>query len=276
MHPISAAEARDAGLFLQRELNPRVDLTDWMALLQPPWPSVAPNHGYLLRSSAGEIVGVYAAVYSQRRGILICNLAAFCVLESYRAHSLRLIRALLTQKDVAFTDFSPSGNVVPMNERLGLRHLDASTRLVVNPPAWSRRARTTTDSTTLERILSGADAEVYRDHREAPACHHFAIIRGDRVGYVVYRRDRRKRMPLFASLLYVGGDRALVEQEWRLVRAHLLRRGLPFTLAERRLLGFARGLGRELAHPRAKMYRGDLPDVATADYLYSELALVRW
>lgn len=276
VHPIDADAAPGAAQFLKRELNPRVDIGDWISLLQPPWADRGPNHGFLLRSTDGEIVGVYAAVYSRRGDVTTCNLAAFSVLESYRAHSLRLIRALLTQKDVAFTDFSPSGNVVAMNERLGMRRIDTSTRLIVNVPAWSRRARIVIDHDTIARTLTGADAQAHRDHRDAPACHHLIIVRGDRVCYLVYRRDRRKRMPLFASPLYLGGDRELLAEHWGLVRGHLLSRGLPFTLAEHRVLGVARGLGKELSHPRAKMFRGDDVDPATLDYLYSELALVRW
>ena len=58
-------------------------------------------------------------------------------------HSLRLLRELLRQKGYVFTDLSPSGNVPAMNERLGFRHLDVSTRLVVNRPSASRRVEVT-------------------------------------------------------------------------------------------------------------------------------------
>ena len=94
----------------------------------------------------------------------------------------------------------------------------------------------------------------------------------------MYRRDRRKRMPVFASPLHVGGSVALLEREWPTVAAHLARRGFAVTLAERRVLGFSPGgLGRELVRPRPKMYlaRGATAEPAV-DYLYSELTLIQW
>lgn len=277
VRPITPDDAPAAAEFLHRELNPRVSVEAWMGLLRPPWADCGPNHGFHLRTPDGSIVGVYAAVYAVRAGVTVCNLAAFCVLEPYRAQGLLLIRALISQKGVAFTDLSPSGNVVAMNERLGFRRLDTGTRLLVNLPGRAGRGtRVTSDPAALAAALTGADAAVYRDHRHARAARHLLVTRGDRHGYLVYRRDRRKRLPLFASALYVGGDRALVAEAWNGVRAHLLRRGIPFTLAERRILGFARGAGRELADPRAKMYRGEGVDPETIDYLYSELALVSW
>ena len=50
-----------------------------------------------------------------------CNLGAWCVLPEHRFHALRLLKALLAQDGYHFTDLSPSGNVVGLNERLGFR-----------------------------------------------------------------------------------------------------------------------------------------------------------
>ncbi|PZF85515.1 hypothetical protein C1I92_05080 [Jiangella anatolica] len=228
------------------------------------------------------MVGVYAAVYSERdiagERVAFCNLAAFCVLEEYRTHSLRLVRALLGQKGYVFTDLSPSGNVIALNERLGFTRLDTATRLVANLPRISGRGtRVTTDPAALERTLTGRDADVYRDHREAPAAQHLLVERDGAHGYLVYRRDRRKRLPLFATPLYAGGDRGVLRQAWPAVGAHLLRQGLPLTLAERRVLGFAPGgPGTELSQPRPKMFRAADVDPESIDHLYSELTLVRW
>lgn len=279
--PITEADATDAAQFLHDELNSDVSVAAWRVLLQPPWGSRGPNHGFLMRAEAG-IVGVYAAVYSEREVegtvVSVCNLAAFCVLEDYRTHSLRLVRAILKQPGYVFTDFSPSGNVVAMNERLGFRRLESATRLVVNLPHLpSRGIRLTQDPEILSAILRGRDADVHRDHRAAAAARHLLVQRGDEYAYLVFRADSRKRLRLFATPLYVGGSRQLLEAAWGDVRAHLmLRHRLAFTLAERRLLQFAHGLGRELGNPRPKMIRGEALPPADVDYLYSELALVSW
>ncbi len=279
--PITASEAGAAAAFLHAELNPDVSAAAWTALLSPPWPDAGPDSGVLLRDG-DRVVGVYAAVRSVRNvdgaPVALCNLAAFCVLEDYRMHSVRMIRALLKQRGVQFTDLSPSGNVVAMNERLGFSRLDTATRLVLNPPAVPHRGvRLSSDPEVLAAVLQGDDARVHRDHRHAAAARHLLVQRGDRYAYLVYRAHSLKRLRLFALPLYAGGDRALLEAEWGAVRAHLLRHDrLPFTLAERRLLGFTRGLGRTMRAPRARMVRGTGVDPADLDYLYSELALIEW
>lgn len=279
--PITAADVTATAQFLHDELNGRVSAAAWRALLQPPWEDTAPNHGFLLRDE-GRIVGVYAAVYADRvtagTPVRVCNLAAFCVLEGYRAHGLRLVRALLKQPGFVFTDFSPSGNVVAMNERLGFRRLDNATRLVVNlPHRPTRGIRLTQDPEILTATLHGPDAAVHLDHRDAAAARHLLVTRGDEYAYLVFRADARKRLRLFATPLYVGGSRRLLEAAWADVRSYLLlRHRLVFTLAERRMLSFAHGLGRDLRTPRPKMVRGDAWPVADVDYLYSELALVSW
>lgn len=279
--PIQAEDIDRVGSFLHEHLNPRVSAHAWSALLRPPWGRTGPNSGFQLLED-GRIVGVYVAVYSEReRGGVrqaVCNLAAFCVLPDHRSHSLRLMRACLSQKGYVFTDLSPSGNVPAVNARLGFTSLDTGGRLVLNAPAVRRRTRVSAAPAVIAATVRDDDARIYADHREAPAARHLVITAGDRYGYLVYRRDRRKRLPLFASPLHVGGDRSLMAEGWPQISSHLLARGLVATLAERRVLGFdARGIGWDLPRPRPKMFRGaDGLDPAHVDYLYSELTLVQW
>jgi hypothetical protein len=279
--PITPENAASVSKFLHEHLNSHVSTAAWMQLILPPWEHVGPNHGFQLVADDGALVGVYVAVYSKRDvdGVTIdvCNLAAFCVLEAFRVHSLRLIRALLKQPGFVFTDLSPSGNVVAMNERLGFHRLDTATRLVVNLPHLRRRGlRLTDDPVALDRVLIGHDALVYRDHRDAAAVEHLLVEREGEYGYLMFRRDCRKGLKLFATPLCVGGSSAVIESSWGAIRSHLLGKGLMFTLAEHRVLGLARGLGTTLANPRSKMFRGDGIPADRVDYLYSELTLVAW
>ena len=136
----------------------------------------------------------------------ICNLGAWSVADEYRASGLRLLRSLLRQPGYTFTDLSPSGNVVPLNTRFGFTPLDTTTALVPNLP-WpvrSRGVRVIDAPEEIDGLLSGRDLKIYRDHTAAPAAHHVVLVDGDRSCYVVFRRDRRKRLPLFASILHVG------------------------------------------------------------------------
>lgn len=279
--PITLEDVGRVSEFFRAHLNERVPASAWRALLDPPWPSEsAPNRGFQLLEG-DTVVGAYAAVYSTRRiateDVRVCNMAAFCVREEHRAHSLRLLRAILAQKGYIFTDLSPSGNVPAMNERLGFRRVEAATRAVVNlPRPRGRGVSVTADPAGISSTLQGVDLEVYRDHHDAPAARHLVVRSGGRHAYLMYRRDRRKGIPVFATPLYVGGDPAVLADAWPSVAAHLLRQGLAVTLAESRILGFVpRGPGRVLANPRPRMFRGDV-DPRRVDYLYSELTLVEW
>lgn len=280
-HPIYSEDSLAVSEFLHENLNIQVSTKAWSRLILPPWKQTGPNHGFQLVTDEGMVVGVYVAVYSQRdmngTTVDVCNLAAFCVLEPFRTHSLKLIRALLGQPGFVFTDLSPSGNVVAMNERLGFNRVDTATRLVVNLPRLPRRGlRLTSSAIALESILTNRDAAVYRDHRRAAAVEHLLIEGFGEYGYLMYRRDRRKGLRMFATPLFVGGSAACIESAWGAIRSHLLGKGLVFTLAEHRILGFSRGLGTELSNPRSKMFRGSGIRSEDVDYLYSELTLVAW
>ena len=123
-------------------LNASVPPAAWARALDVPWSVDRPNAGFML--VAGDaVVGVQLAFYSERivdgRAERFCNLGAWCVLEEHRFHAMRLLKALLAQDGYHFTDLSPSGNVVGVNERLGFRFLDTTTVLMPNLPV--RRAR---------------------------------------------------------------------------------------------------------------------------------------
>ncbi|MET0714120.1 MAG: hypothetical protein ABWY23_04085 [Mycetocola sp.] len=281
VRPISSADADTVSRFLRENLNRRVTLDAWRAILAPPWDGDAPNHGFQLVVDS-EIVGAYVAVYSERDidGVprRFCNLAAFCVRDEHRSHSFRLVRAILAQQGFEFTDFSPSGNVVALNSRLGFATLNTTTRVVPNLPRLPRRGLTVTESAAvLKRTLMGRDARAYLDHRNAPAARHVVATAGGEYCYLVVRRDRRKRLPLFATPLYVGGSVELLRSAWPHLASHLLfRQGALATLAEERILGFSPPLGHTLRSPRAKMVRSTEVSSDAVDYLYSELTLLEW
>jgi len=118
--PITPADAGRVGAFLHAQLNPRVTAEAWASSMRVPWRFEQPNGGFMLLDDDGEIVGAHLAFYSDReiegRRERFCNLGAFCVLEPHRFHSLRLLKAVLAQDGYHFTDLSPSGNVVKINE----------------------------------------------------------------------------------------------------------------------------------------------------------------
>lgn len=281
LQPILRSDFPAVGLFLHENLNARISAPRWTEMMLPSWQIDGPNHGFMLRDGE-QIVGVQLAFYSVREAqagaVRFCNIAAFCVLPDYRVHSLRLLRAVLAQPGYCFTDLSPSGNVQPLNLRLGFRKLDTTTALVPNAASLlaTGKMRVVTDHDAIAGRLAGADLKVFRDHRSAEAAEHLMLVDGNRYCYVIFRRDRRKNLPLFATLLHVS-DPALFRKGRAQVFRHLLaRRGILFTLMELRLVGDRPRLSRLLVGHRPKMFRSAELGPEAIDYLYSELTCVSW
>ncbi|MBA2954227.1 hypothetical protein GON03_07830 [Nocardioides sp. MAH-18] len=227
------------------------------------------------------MVGVHLAFYSQRLvdGVVedFCNLGAWCVLEPHRSHGIRMLRALLAQPGYTFTDLSPSGAVVPLNQRLRFSSLDTETVLVpARPLPWPRRTKVIHDPAVIESRLTGMDKVIFDDHRGATAARHLLLQRGDRECYVIFRHDRRKNVPAFASILHAS-DRELLSQSMTELSRHLLvRHGVLCVLGELRVIGPRPSFSLRLKRPRPKMFRSTRVGADAIDYLYSELTCVAW
>jgi hypothetical protein len=278
---IDDAQMPAVGRFLNKHLNQRVPAEAWVRAVQVPWKVDAPNYGFLLRDER-RVVGAYLAFYSERMidGAReeFCNLGAWCVLPDYRLHSLRLLKALLAQDGYSFTDLSPSGTVVPLNERLKFRFLDTSTAMLPGLP-WPSvpgRVKIVTDPAVIERSLSGRELEIYHDHADAAGARHVLIRRGDASCYVIFRKDRRKNIPVFASILHVSDVETFQATAPILTRHLLVQHGVLVTLAEPRVVGRRPRLSITLKQPRRKMYKSSHLEPDQIDYLYSELVCVGW
>lgn len=279
--PITADDLPRVGEFLSVHLDGSLTPDQWARSLRPTWRTDHPDHGFLLEAD-GLVVGVYAALYSETGGPgrdrPVCNLAAWCVLEEYRGQSLRLVRAMLAQRDRELTDLSPSGTVVPLNERLGFRLLDTSGALALNLPLPARRGtHLVTEPAGIEATLTGADLAAYRDHAGSAAARHVVAVVDGRPCWVVFRAVRRKGLRLFASVLHVS-DRELFRAAAPAVYRHLLlAHRLPFTLLQTRVSGPRPWHSVALRTQRPTMYlsrTGEPPE--SVSYLYSELTQVPW
>jgi hypothetical protein len=279
--PITASDARRVGEFLHAHLNERVAVDHWARALDPPWAVERPNAGFMLLDG-GAIVGVQLAFYSERtidgRRERFCNLGAWCVLPEYRFHSLRLLRSVLGQEGYHFTDLSPNSDVVGVNSRLSFRFLDTTTTLVPNLP-WPTlpgRSVISADPAVLERTLTGRELQLYRDHVATGAARHVLLIRNEEWCYVIFRKDRRKQIPLFVSVLHVSNPELFRSMMWPLCRHMLLHHGAAATLVEHRIIGYRPRFGFSLPSPRRKMFRSTSLDASQIDDLYSELVCVAW
>jgi hypothetical protein len=280
--PISDADVPAVAGFLHAHLNDRVPLPTWVAAMSAPWRAEAPNHGFLLREGH-RIVGAQLAFYAERtiagRTERFCNLAGLCVLPGFRAHSVRLLTAVLAQDGCHFTDLSPTGNVIPLNARLKFRFLDTSAALMPNLP-WPtvpRRTRISADPDLIASMLTGAELELYRDHAQAVAARHLVLIRGSDSCYVMFREVRAGTWPVFGMILHVSNPELFRRATGPLARYFLLRHRLLATLTELRTVRYRPRLSVMLPSPLPpKMYRSATLDPAQIDDLYSELACVPW
>ena len=281
VRPIAHADVPAVAEFLHANLNERVPVDAWARAVDVPWHVERPNAGFMLLDG-DAVVGAHLAFYSERtidgRSERFCNLGAWCVLPDYRFYGLRLLKALLAQDGYHFTDLSPSGNVVGLNTRLGFCFLDTTTCVVPNLPWPSRpwRDTITSDPVLLERRLQGAALQHYRDHAAAGAACHLLLMRGRERCYVVFRKDRRKGLPLFASILHVSNPELFSAMTRPLARHLLLRHGAAATLVERAVVEHRPRLSRTVDSPRRKMYRSSSLEPAQIDYLYSELVCLSW
>ena len=200
-----------AATFLHTHHSSRVGVHDWERAMAPPWSVDQPNHGFLL-DEGDRVVGVHLALYSERRiddrREPFCNLAAWCVLPSTgitafdcSAHSSLKgvsLHGPLAERQRGWAE-SPTALHVA-------RHGN-SARPEPSAPQITRHGsalRLLSEPSEISEQLSGPERELYEDHAGAAAAHHLVLAREADTCYVVFRRDRRKNLPLFASLIYVG------------------------------------------------------------------------
>jgi hypothetical protein len=136
--------------------------------------------------------------------------------------------------------------------------------------------RISSDPQIIEAALAGPELEIYADHQQAAAARHLVLLRGHSCCYVMFRKVRRKGLPLFAAILYVSNPGLFRRSIAPLARHLLLRHGALATLAELRIAGGRPRLSVMLRTPRPKMYRSASLEPGQIDDLYSELACVPW
>jgi hypothetical protein len=279
LEPIMPEAVGEVGDFLHRSMGERVSRDSWIQAMNVPWSADAPNHGYLLRAG-GDVVGAHLAYYSRReiRGQVldICNLGAWSVDPDYRLSGLRLLKALLAQDNYHFTDLSPSGNVVPINERLDFSYLDTTTALTLNTSPVPSRAAVSSEPEAVEAYLSEEDHRIYLDHRDTAAARHAVLLHGSRSCYIMFRHDRRKGLSLFVSILHVSDPDLLHRHFGAFSRFALRQHGAVATLSELRVVRRRPPLSKLIPRPRPKMFRSSVLTAHDVDYLYSELECLEW
>ena len=278
--PIADGDLPDVAQFLGKHFPPDTPADQWAdawrRTVNLPG-SEAPNHGFLLRTG-NQVVGAYPAIYSTRlidgRKERFCNLAVWYVAPEYRRHSIRMMKAVVGQEGWHFTDLTPIEVVQKLNLRLGFKYLDTTTSLIPNVP-WPSlpgQVKISDDPALMEATLTGQVRVFYQDHVDCRWARHLVLIRGDQSCYIQWRKERRKNLPLFASIRYASNPPLLRHAFRPLGRYLLLRHGTLATIAEVRVTGGRVRPSLLLPNPKPRMFKSATLGPDSIDYLYSEIS----
>ncbi|MBM3666341.1 MAG: hypothetical protein FJW90_02470 [Actinobacteria bacterium] len=279
LRPINRGDLGGVAEFMHRQMDSSVPTAEWERLMKTPWGEEGPNSGFML-VEGDAVVGAYLAFYCERpwaAPLRICNLGTWCVAPRHRLHSLRLLRALLDQEGYLFTDLTPDETVIAVNRRLGFSWLPGPAALVPPLPWPAGRAGGSAisfDPEAVEAALSGPDLAAYRDHAGCEAVVQAALTEGDERCHIVLRLERRLGMPV-AILLHVSNPRLYLRLAGAFGRRLLRRHAAVAQLAERAILPQPPRPAKRVRAPRRMLLAPNgIPE--RMDYLYSELARLRW
>ena len=247
----------------------------WALAFRHDWGVAAPNHGFMLRDS-GRIVGGIGAIYAERtirgRPERFCNITSWCVLEPWRAQSMRLALALVSQPGFHYTDLTPTEVVSKTLQFLKFKPMNERHALWPNLPwPFARLAgvRAVADPDKIAALLAPADAKVFRDHRAIPWLRHAAVGRAGAYCHVVWKPNRLRGVP--GAWILAFSDAELLLAHRHALGAHLLARGALYARVESRLLPRLPPLCHELAGYRSKVYRSDTLAPGDISNFYSEI-----
>jgi hypothetical protein len=262
--------------FLSEHLSRERSAEAWAAAFLQDWCPGKPNNGFMIRHE-GRIVGGIGAIYAERivrgRAERFCNITSWCVLDTFRAQSMRLAMAIINQHGFHFTDLTPTEVVSKTLQFLKFKPMNERHTVWPNPP-WPfsrlRGVRVASEPAQIERLLAPDDAKAYRDHRHLPWLNHLAVGKADSWCYVVWKRTRLKGIT-GARVIAASDAQLLLRYRHALGSYLLVHNGLSYTRVESRLLPRVPALCIELSGYRNKVFKSDTLGAADISNLYSEL-----
>ena len=276
VEPIGDEQLLDFCRFLTENLSQERSAEDWAEAFRQDWGVAKPNNGFMIRAD-GRIVGGIGAIYAERliegKPEKFCNITSWCVLDQYRAQSMRLAIALTSQPGFHFTDLTPTEVVSKTLQFLKFKPMNERQALFPNFPLPVRLlpgVRVIADAAEIEQVLSEEDREAYRDHRHLRWLKHLAVGRPGACCHVVYKRTQIKGVP-GAFVLAVSDAQQFLRYRFALGSHLLFRDGLLFTRIESRLLPRVPQPVIELSGYRNKVFRSDTLCEADISNLYTEI-----
>jgi hypothetical protein len=276
IEPITDESLLDFCVFLTANLNAGRKVEEWVAAFRVPWECRKPNYGFLLRDASRRIVGGLGAIYSRQmidgRERDFCNLTSWCVLEEYRAQSMRLAMALVDQRDFTITNFSPTKVVAGVLRFLKFEELDERVTFfpnLPNPLGLLDSASVSWDRVAIEIGLDERLAAVLRDHSAYPWLRAALLRDGERQCLIIFKSVTQKGVR-GAKIIYLS-DRELYARHLRRVSSGLLLRfAYLFTQIESRFLERRPAFSKEVAGYNRKLFLSRDLSARDIDYIYSE------
>jgi hypothetical protein len=263
--------------FLCENLSRERSAEEWAKAFTQDWCSSKPNNGFMIRDR-GRIVGGIGAIYAERtvrgRSERFCNITSWCVLDAFRAQSMRLAMALTAQPGFHFTDLTPTDVVSKTLQFLKFKPMNERHAVLLNVPWPLIRLggmRVVSDSAQIGRLLTPDDAKAYRDHCHLPWLKHLAVGGTGAWCHMVWKRTRLKGI-LGAVVIALSDPEVFLRYRVALGSYLLVHHGLSYTRVESRLLPRLPVLCVELSGYRNKVFKSDTLTAADMSNLYSELA----
>ena len=276
LEPIRDEDLPEFCRFLRENLSRERSAEEWAKAFAQDWCPSKPNNGFLIRHQ-GRIVGGIGAIYAERavRGRLerFCNITSWCVLDAFRAQSMRLAMAVAAQPGFHFTDLTPTEVVSKTLQFLKFKPMSERHAIWPNLPWPLVRLggiRVLSDPAQIGRLLAPDDAKTYRDHCHLPWLRHLAVGLTDAWCYVVWKRTRLKGIT-GANIIALSDAELFLRYRLALGTYLLVHHGLLYTRVESRLLPRLPTLCIELSGYRSKVFKSDTLTAADMSNLYSEL-----
>lgn len=276
--PITAQDIDKVSVFLHQHMSNKFSATQWATCLETSWLSGAPNHGSMLETESGEVVGALCAIYSTQNvagdTVNFCNPHSWCVLPEYRKSSVQLVLYVIRQKDFHFTMFSPNKSGLEIFSYLRFKPLESSVSTLVNVPLLRKNSLKFGElNSALEESLPTEAKQVYDDHKKYPWLNFLLCTNGKNTCFIVYKVQKYKKLPS-VNILYIS-DRQFVNKYWPDIRSYfLMSKGIFSARVESRFIEAEQYLSLSPEKGQQKFYLSPSLLPEQIENLYSELAVL--
>ncbi len=275
LEPIEDDDLPEVVSFWHDNLNRSISHTTWKAAFCHSWMPNKPNNGFMMRAD-GRLVGTLGAIYSEQmigeEQINFCNLTSLVIDEPYRARTMDLLAACLRQKDLCFTNFTPTAAVAKILRLLRFNELNGDEYIIPHLPVLpgTMKLEVLSRPEQFEQQLTGTAARLWRDHRDIKWLNRFAIGQGDTWCVVFWKPATVRGWP-GAVILGVSDTERYIAWNRAIGGHFLLRHGVFASRLRAHLLPDAVRFAFRRAAPMPHFLRGTLPPGSQSTLLYSEL-----